>query len=85
MSQIRINRTSQIEEVLSFLRNKYRVLSEAEIIKVALAEKYSRETNLPLLDEELENVIANALKDYNNGRYTQIRTDEELDTYLASL
>ena len=41
----------------------------------------------PMLDmmETRKNKIAQGLEDYKNGRYTAIKTDEELDTYLASL
>lgn len=49
MSQVRLNRTPQLEKVLTFLHRKYRLLSEAEIIKVALSEKYSKE-----LEDDLE-------------------------------
>jgi len=86
MSQIRLNKTAEIEEVLAFLRSKYRVLSEAEIIKVALAEKYTKEIgDLPLVDEDTEKLIAKGMEDFKNGRYTEIKTDEELDTYLKNL
>lgn len=85
MSQIRLNKTPELEEVLAFLRNKYRVLSEAEIIKVALAEKYSKEVNIPLVDEETEKLIAQGMEDYKNGRYSVVKTDSELDAYLKSL
>lgn len=43
MSQIRLTRTPEVENVLSFLRGKYPVMSEAEIIKMALSEKYQEE------------------------------------------
>lgn len=43
MSQIRLNKTPEIKEVLSFLQGKYRLLSEAEIIKLALSEIYKKE------------------------------------------
>ncbi len=89
MSQIRLNKTRELEEVLTFLRSKYRLLSEAEIIKVALAEKYKKEMReteeLPMVDEETEKMIGKALDDYKNGRYTEIKTDKELDVYLKSL
>lgn len=53
MSQIRLNKTPELEEVLAYLKSKYRVLSEAEIIKVALAEQYKKEMkDIPLVDEE---------------------------------
>jgi len=85
MSQIRLNKTAELEEVLAFLKSKYRLLSEAEIIKVALAEKYSKEVNIPLVDEETEKLIAQGMDDYKNGRYTIVKTDKELDEYLKAL
>lgn len=86
MSQIRLNKTPELEEVLAFLRSKYRILSEAEIIKVALAEKYKKETTkLSMVDEATEKLIAKSLQDYKQGRYIEVKTDEDLDNYLKSL
>ena len=86
MSKIRLNKTPELEAVLSFLRSKYRVLSEAEIIKVALAEKYNKEMeDLPLVDEETEKMIAKGLEEYKKGNYTELRTDEEIEKYFDSL
>mgnify|MGYP001569354374 CR=1 FL=1 len=85
MSQIRLNKTPELEEVLAFLRSKYRLLSEAEIIKVALAEKYSKEVIIPLVDEGTEKLIAKGLQDLKHGRYTELRTEEEIDRHLDSL
>lgn len=85
MTQIRLNKTPELEEVLAYLRSKYRVLSEAEIIKVALAEKYAKEVKAPLVDEETERLIAKGLEDVKYGRYTEVKTDEELAAYLKSL
>lgn len=86
MSQIRLNKTAELEEVLAFLRSKYHLLSEAEIIKVALAEKYKKEiAELPLVDDETERIIAQGVEDIRQSRYTQIKTDEELDAYLKGL
>jgi hypothetical protein len=86
MSQIRLNKTPELKEVLAFLQSKYRVLSEAEIIKVALAEKYKKEMgDVPLVDEETESLIAKGLEDYKNGRFTAVESDKELNTYLKSL
>ena len=83
MSQIRLNKTPELKEVLDYLRSKYIVLSEAEIIKVALAEKYKKELgDLPFLDEETEKLIAQGIKDFKDGRYTVVKTDEELNSYL---
>ena len=43
MQQIRLTKTPEIEKVLAFLQRKYHLLSEAEVIKVALSEKYHKE------------------------------------------
>lgn len=45
MSQthIRLARTPEVNKVLYLLRQRYTLLSEAEIIKVALSEKYLKE------------------------------------------
>jgi hypothetical protein len=44
MQQIRITRTSELDNVLSFLKRRYPLLSEAEIIKMALSNQYYQET-----------------------------------------
>ena len=86
MTQIRLTKTPELEEVLAFLRSKYRVLSEAEIIKVALAEKYKKEIgDVPLVDEETERMIAKGMEDYKNGRYTVLRSDKDIDKHFDSL
>jgi hypothetical protein len=43
MQQIRITRTSDLDDVLSFLKQRYPLLSEAEIIKMALSNQYYQE------------------------------------------
>jgi len=57
MQQIRLTKTSELEKVLSYLRDKYRLLSEAEIIKMVLSEKYSRElTELKKKEQDIKRV-----------------------------
>lgn len=86
MSQIRLNKTPEIEEVLAFLRSRYRVLSEAEIIKVALAEQYKKEIgDILLVDEETEKMISKGMEDYKNGRYTVLRSDEDIDKHFERI
>ena len=43
MQQIRITRTADLNGVLSFLKARYPLLSEAEIIKMALSKQYYQE------------------------------------------
>ena len=45
MHQIRITRTSDLDSILSFLKARYPLLSEAEIIKMALSNQYYQETS----------------------------------------
>lgn len=52
MQQIRLTKTPELAKVLNYLRNKYRLLSEAEIIKVALSEKYYQEIENPVEKEQ---------------------------------
>jgi len=55
MQQIRITRTSDLDSVLSFLKKRYPLLSEAEIIKMALSNQYHREaTEGHMAGERLE-------------------------------
>lgn len=86
MSQIRLNKTPELEEALAFLRSKYLLLSEAEILKVALAQMYRKEVeDIPLVDEETEKLIGKALEDYKKGHYTELRTDEDIEKHFDSL
>ena len=45
MQQIRITRTSDLDSILVFLKERYPLLSEAEIIKMALSNQYHQETS----------------------------------------
>ncbi len=86
MPQIRLNKTPEIEEVLAFLRSKYRILSESEIIKLALAEKYKKEIEaISMIDEETEGLIGKGVENFKNERYIEVKTEKELDTYLKNL
>jgi len=67
MSQIRLSRTEEIDTVLSYLRERYPLLSEAEIIKMVLSEKY-REKQLT------ESVIDLASQPNMQDVQEQIRT-----------
>jgi hypothetical protein len=47
MPQIRISRTKDLENVLSYFRDRYRLLSEADIVKMVLSDRYYEETYPP--------------------------------------
>lgn len=57
MNQIRLTKTLELEKVLSYLRGKYRLLSEAEIIKVALSEKYYKEIDSTEKDQRIKQLF----------------------------
>ena len=63
MNQIRLTKTSDVAKVLNYLRNKYRLLSEAEIIKVALSEKYYREINPVDKEQKLREAYRHAMQE----------------------
>ena len=42
-AHIRLARTPEVDRVISYLRVRYSLLSEAEILKLALSEKYQKE------------------------------------------
>lgn len=56
MPQIRLTKTPEINQVLSYLQRKYSVMSEAEIIKMALSEKYYQETRDTEKEKQFRNV-----------------------------
>mgnify|MGYP001614206695 FL=1 len=51
MSQIRLQRTPEFDQVLEFFRSKYQLLSEPEIIKMVLSERFAQETNTDKLND----------------------------------
>lgn len=51
-SYIRIARTPEVNKVISDLRTRYSLLSEAEIIKLALSETYTRKAEETMKNEQ---------------------------------
>ena len=72
MNQVRLNKTPEIAKVLSFLQNRYHILSEAEIIKVALSEKYNKEVRGEQPNEYLIQTIKQAIKDRKMGKASPV-------------
>ncbi len=75
-TQIRLTRTPDIDKVLSFLRSKYQLLSEAEIIKVALSEKYNQEVE-EIPSAHLIRTIKKAEKNRKTGKLLQYLEQEK--------
>ena len=73
VSQIRINKTPEISEILSFLKKEYYGLSENEIIKMILSKFYARKNNTVSLGEmEYEDLSLEGKTRYNEVRKTPI-------------
>ncbi len=41
--------------------------------------------DLPMVDEETEKLIAKGMEDYKKGRYTVLRTNEDIDKHFDNL
>jgi hypothetical protein len=57
MKQIRITLTADLNGVLSFLKERYPILSEAEIIKMALSNQYIRKLREERNDKTHESTL----------------------------
>lgn len=78
-AQIRLTRTPDINKVLSFLRSKYQLLSEAEIIKVALSEKFNKEQEEVLeKEQQLKEVYTHLMEEGKKIGYKLMR-EKDLD------
>lgn len=63
-SYIRIARTPDVKRVISDLRTRYSLLSEAEIIKFALSEAYTRKAEEVMKNEQkLRKAFAHVMKE----------------------
>ncbi len=62
-AQIRLTRTPDINKVLSFLRSKYQLLSEADIIKLALSEKFNKEQEEIEKEQQLQEAYTHLMKE----------------------
>jgi len=51
-SQIRINKTKELQAMLRFLKNQLKLLSESDIIKLALSEFYRQRQEVQYRDED---------------------------------
>lgn len=65
MSQtsIRLVRTPDIDKVISYLRNKYNLLSEAEIIKLALSKVYKEELKEEVGEQKVREAYSHAMEE----------------------
>lgn len=72
-----------LDQILSKLNKLDKLVKDVEELKTKLLDKKSG--GIPMVDEETEKRIGQALRDYEEGRYTTISTNKELKEHLASL
>jgi Holliday junction resolvase len=86
---------NRVQKLITFSPNLYTIverkaekigISFPEYIRMLAVSDIKEEVEeLPMVDEETEAQIGKSLKDLKEGRYTDIRTEKELDTHLKSL
>ena len=89
MQQIRITRTANLNGVLSFLKERYPLLSEAEIIKMALSRQYYREVTHKdakeldeIPNESLRKSLQQSEEDIKAGRVLTFASAKDALEYL---
>lgn len=82
--QIRLARTADLNKVLSYLRSKYRLLSESDIIKLALSEKYNKEREEVLEKEQHVREAYNYLMKEGKKLGNKLMREEGLDPQKVS-
>jgi hypothetical protein len=81
MSLIRINKTPELEEVLAYLRTRYRLLSEVEVIKMVLSDRYNQEMEE---EEKTFRKHINAFLDEYHKRAPKVDEEEAIQDILEA-
>lgn len=86
---------SRIQKLITFSPNLYTLVEKKaeklgvsfpEYIRMlAVSDIKEQVEEFPLVDERTEQLIAKSLQDIEEGRYTTIKTKQELKTYLKNL
>lgn len=85
----------RVQKLITFSPNLYTLaekkaeqlgISFTEYIRMlAVSDIKEQVEQLPMVDEETEKQIGKSLHDLKKGRYTEVRTKEELEAHLKSL
>ena len=85
----------RIQKLITFSPHLYELVEKKaeklgvsfpEYIRIlAVSDIKKQVEELPMVDEETEKLIAQGLQDLKEGRYTDIKTEEELNNYLKSI
>lgn len=87
--------TKSVQKFITFSPELYQLaiskaqlygFSVAEYVRHLIANDVKREaTEISMVDAQTEQQIGHALEDYKAGKYTTLKTDEEIDTYFDKL
>lgn len=85
----------RVQKLITFSPHLYTLLeSKAEQLGIsfpeyirllAVSDVRKEVEEIPIVDEETERQIGKSLQALKEGKYTDIRTEEELDVYLKSI
>lgn len=84
MSQIRITKTAELESILKFLKNKWPLMNEVEIVKMAISNFFNQEkddfSNLPVEYLNMEDSLSleESRKDMREGNYTAYTNTKDM-------
>lgn len=85
----------RIQKLITFSPNLYTLVGKKaeklgvsfpEYIRIlAVSDIKEQVEELPMVDEETEKQIGKSLQALKEGKYTDVRTEEELEAYLKSI
>jgi len=84
MSQIRITKTPELERVIEFLKSKWVLLDEVEIVKMALSKMFLSNLEEDLDGLDLEAILA-SVNDIKNGQYTRLSGKTDISNHFMNL
>jgi hypothetical protein len=84
MSLVRLVKTPELEEVLSYLRVKYRLLSEADIIKMILSDRYYKEIKEDELEDKSSRKHIKAFLDEYHKTIPEVDEEEAMKDILEA-
>jgi hypothetical protein len=88
MSQIRITKTTELDTVLNFLKSKWPLMDEVEIVKMAISRFYQEQkvdfSDLPVeyLDEEQSVGIGISKKQIQNKQTKKYNSEDFLESVI---
>ncbi len=81
LQQIRITKTPQIQQALDIMQRQYPLLDDSELIKVSLSKTITEDS---LTDEEKYG-ISQSKQDIQNGDYTPLSGEKEIEKHFSKL